>query len=284
MIFRNLTHSDLDFALELIKLVGWGTSREELEDLLDFSSKSAFLAVVKDKPVGMIFTVSYNKFGFIGDLIVKEEFRNQGIGKQLMQKAINHLEKSGNTKIMLDGVQDAVRLYRRLGFKVYCKSLRLNGDIKYKPSERVFQMENEDFEEVLKLDLKYFQANREFLLNKLFRRNKSYCKIIKQNKKITGFIMAIPKQHHLKIGPWIVDDENELEPELLLENLNNKGNFSTIQLGMLESNKYAHEIAKKCGLNPYFYSFRMIYTTKPQKKDTIQFKRGMLAIGGPDRG
>ena len=284
MLFRNLTIDDLNFALDLTKIEKWGTSRGELEDLLDFSPNCAILAIIGDKPVGMIFTVSYDNFGFVGNLIVKKDFRNQGIGKQLMQKAITHLENLGNSIIMLDGVEDAVGLYQRLGFKVSCKSLRLKGEIIYKPSNRVFQMKNEDFQDVLKLDRKYFQANREFLLRKIFTRYKTLCKIIKQDDKIMGFIMAIPKEDHLKIGPWIVDDECEFEPELLLRSLENNNRSFSVRIGMLESNKLASKIANNCNLQRYSYSNRMIYTTKDKEINNIQFKKGMLAIGGPDRG
>lgn len=284
MHFRNLTINDLDFALNLTKIENWGTTRGELEDLLLFSPNCAILASVKDKPVGMVFTVNYDNFGFIGNLIVKKEFRSQGIGKQLMEKAITHLENSGNYLIMLDGVNAAVKLYQRFGFEVSCKSLRLEGEVIHKPNNRVFQMKNEDFRDVLKLDLKFFQANREFLLRKIFTRYKTLCKVIKQDDNITGFIMAIPKEDHLKIGPWIVDDECEFEPELLLKSLDNNSKSFTIRMGMLESNKLASKIANNCSLQRYSYSFRMIYTTKNQRIIENHFKKGMLAIGGPDRG
>ena len=284
MHFRNLTINDLDFALKLTKIENWGTTRGELEDLLFFSPNCAFLAITEDKPVGMIFTVSYNNFGFIGNLIVKEEFRNQGIGKHLMHKAITNLKNLGNSLIMLDGVEAAIGLYQRLGFNISCKSLRLKGEIISKPSNRVFQMKNEDFQNVLDLDRKIFQANRESLLKKIFTRYKTLCKIIKQDEKITGFIMAIPKENILKIGPWIVDDECEFEPELLLNSIIINSKSFNIQLGMLESNKLASKIAEKCKLQSYSYSFRMIYTTEENGVITNQFKKGMLAIGGPDRG
>ncbi|QEE14731.1 GNAT family N-acetyltransferase [Promethearchaeum syntrophicum] len=284
MLFRNLTINDLDFALNLTKIENWGTTREELEDLILNSSKCALLATIKDKPVGMIFTVSYNNFGFIGNLIVKKEFRNQGIGKQLMQKAISHLEDMGNSLIMLDGVEAAVGLYQSLGFKRSCKSLRMKGKIMFKPSSRVFQMKNEDFQDVLNLDRRIFQADREFLLRQLFTRYTPHCKIIKKDEKITGFIMAIPKEKFLKIGPWIVDSECEFEPDLLVHSLKINEKSFNIQLGMLESNKFAVKIAEKCKLQSYSYSNRMIYNSKDIGDIRNQFKKGMLAIGGPDRG
>ena len=284
MHFRNLTINDLDFAVNLTKIENWGTTRGELEDLLLFSPKCAILAIMKDTLVGMIFTVSYDNFGFIGNLIVQKEFRNQGIGKRLMQKAITHLENLGNSLIMLDGVEAAVGLYQRLGFKVSCKSLRMKGDIISKPSNRVFQMKDKDFQDVLNLDRKIFQANREVLLRQLFTRYKTLCKIIKKDEKITGFIMAIPKENNVKIGPWIVNDECEFEPDLLLYSLKNEDKSFNIQLGMLESNKLGVKIAEQCKLQSYSYSNRMVYNSKDNGIITNHFKNGMLAIGGPDRG
>ena len=284
MQFRNLTINDLDFALELTTIENWGTTRGELKDLLIFAPNCATLTTINDNPVGMIFTVSYDNFGFIGNLIVKKKFRNQGLGAELMRKAIAHLENSGNSIIMLDGVEAAVGLYQRFGFKVNCKSLRLEGEVIHEQSNRVFQMKNEDFQDVLRLDRKIFQGNREFLLRKLFTRYKTLCKIIKQDDKITGFIMAIPKEDHLKIGPWIVDDECEFEPELLLKNLDYGSKPFIVRMGMLESNELASKIANIFSLQRYSYSNRMIYTSGNIKITNDQFKKGMLAIGGPDRG
>ena len=94
-------------------------------------------------------------------------------------------------------------------------------------------MNDENFQDVLKLDREIFQSNREFLLRKIFTRYKKLCKIIKQDDKITGFIMAIPKEDHLKIGPWVIDDESEFEPELLLKSLDYNRKSSIFDWGCL---------------------------------------------------
>jgi len=60
MHFRNLTLDDLDFSLNLIKIENWGTTFGEFEDLLLFSPNCVILAIMRDIPVGMIFTVSYD--------------------------------------------------------------------------------------------------------------------------------------------------------------------------------------------------------------------------------
>lgn len=59
------------------------------------------------------------KIGFIYELFVLEEYRGKGIGKQLIQTGIKHLQQEGYSEIRLsvfDG-NPAIKLYESLGFK-----------------------------------------------------------------------------------------------------------------------------------------------------------------------
>ncbi len=69
----------------------------------------------------------YGEVGFIGNLIVAPETRGGGVGAALMKKAIERLTSEGAGTIRLDGVQKAIPLYERLGFKGEYWSLRYNG-------------------------------------------------------------------------------------------------------------------------------------------------------------
>jgi ribosomal protein S18 acetylase RimI-like enzyme len=64
-----------------------------------------------------------------------EEYRNQGIGTKLMNKMINHLQKSGYKQASLSVQKEnyAVKLYKKVGFKIidendedYIMLLKLN--------------------------------------------------------------------------------------------------------------------------------------------------------------
>ena len=64
-----------------------------------------------------------------------EEYRNQGIGTKLMNKMINHLQKSGykHTSLSVQKENYAVKLYRKVGFEIidendedYIMLLKLN--------------------------------------------------------------------------------------------------------------------------------------------------------------
>ncbi len=79
-------------------------------------------------PVGMaclLYTVSTargGKVALLEDVIVSREYRSRGIGKRLLEGAIEHARTTGCLRISLltdEHNTDAQRLYARLGFSTY---------------------------------------------------------------------------------------------------------------------------------------------------------------------
>jgi len=59
----------------------------------------------------------YSVFAYIMDVIVLEEYRNQGLGKKLMDYIMKYPKLQGLHRIML-GTTDAHGLYEKYGFRV----------------------------------------------------------------------------------------------------------------------------------------------------------------------
>ncbi len=59
------------------------------------------------------------KFGYVGELFVKEEFRGMGVGRALLEKAEKWFAEKGITKIFLDAYAQnpAVNFYKKLGYR-----------------------------------------------------------------------------------------------------------------------------------------------------------------------
>ncbi|MFX1498965.1 MAG: GNAT family N-acetyltransferase [Promethearchaeota archaeon] len=276
-MIRNLLSNELDFALKLTELEGWGTSREELEDLFLFSPEGFFISDSNGTLEGIISTANYGRFGFIGNLIVLEQFRNQGIGRKLIKHAMKYLLSLGVKSIMLDAVPEICPLYEEFKFRPVCRSLRLEGKLHLKIVEYVQLMTKKDLMRVVKLDRKYFRGNRSFLLKRRFLLHPDLCYVLNQQNKLKGFIMGIPKEDCIFIGPWIIDPK-ESKPHLLLQNLINKIEYKRIRIGMLEKNQLSLRLASEFNLNEYFYSIRMIHGKGYNQTE------GVIAIAGPDRG
>lgn len=98
---------------------------EEIHEML--SSKNYFLFVARNlgtnKIVGMItlliYRIPYSKKGILEDLVVDAEFRRQGIGTMLIQKAISKAREEGAYYLDFTSGpnrESANNLYKKLGF------------------------------------------------------------------------------------------------------------------------------------------------------------------------
>ncbi len=72
----------------------------------------------QDRLIGFARVVTdYAIFGYIMDVFILEDFRNQGLGKKLMDYIMQHPDLRGLQRIML-ATKDAHGLYEKYGFKL----------------------------------------------------------------------------------------------------------------------------------------------------------------------
>ena len=112
----------------------WGTEKDDF----------CLVAVEENKIAGAVWIRTFQGeakgFGFIGEqtpelaIVLFEEYRNKGIGTQLMKRMIELLKTKGFQQVSLSISKGnpAIRLYKRLGFNVideneedYIMALRL---------------------------------------------------------------------------------------------------------------------------------------------------------------
>lgn len=65
--------------------------------------------------------------GFIYELFVIEEFRGNGVSKQLMKTAIDHLRQNGYSEVRLSAFtgNPAIKIYEKMGFNIRTVSMSL---------------------------------------------------------------------------------------------------------------------------------------------------------------
>ena len=279
MKIRCMTEADVDFAISLTSKEGWSSTRTDFEELLRFDSHGCFIGEKKNERVGMVCAISYGHFGNIGNLIVSEECRGRKLGSVLMEHAMSYLLGKGVSMIFLDGVQAAVSLYERLGFKKICKSLRLSGHITGKASDYVRLMDSSDINEVLELDIQHFKADRSFFLQSCQENNPRLCMVLEIENNIAGYILGSPRKDSVRIGPWVMNQHLD-KAEELLRAFAKQTEIQSVQLGVLETNVQAIHLMRKLDFTETSFSWRM------GKGDlgNIEFSKGMYAIHSPARG
>jgi len=88
-----------------------------------------YLADVNKQVVGFIWAnfIQYgiSRFGYIDELFVKKEFRNQGIGRRLVRIVLKDLKKMNTDAVFVTTekqARTAIDMYKKVGFKK-CKGL-----------------------------------------------------------------------------------------------------------------------------------------------------------------
>jgi GNAT superfamily N-acetyltransferase len=90
--------------------------------------RTTWLAALADKPVGIASLFEYrrmprpdrldSRWGYVGNMFVREDVRNRGIGSALLAAVIAAADERRYARLVLSPSARAVPLYRRAGFVV----------------------------------------------------------------------------------------------------------------------------------------------------------------------
>ncbi|NHK30008.1 MAG: GNAT family N-acetyltransferase [Asgard group archaeon] len=148
--------------------------KRKIESLLPYLKQDpdgCFVAIEKKKVIGAIFSHVWGKLGWIGTFAVDPDFQEQGIGKKLMLKAIEYLDKNCNvTTLGLETMSDSssnIGLYSKLGFRPAFQTIRL---IKTISTTSLREDKFNDFASENNLEITYFseEENKEDALARCY--------------------------------------------------------------------------------------------------------------------
>jgi ribosomal protein S18 acetylase RimI-like enzyme len=277
---RVMTYRDINFVMRLQEIAGWGNTRADIERSLYYEPSGCFAASINGVDVGIVNSFLYGDVGFIGNLIVVPESRGCGVGAALMKKAMERLMVDGACSICLDGVQKAISLYERLGFKSEYWSLRFTGLASKGSYHGVEPMVREDLEQVARLDRRFFGLDRDQKLRRVQNDFPDLCFKASKSGEIQGFIMAKLGASNVRVGPWIWNPDFGDLAEPLLNALTSKVEGRKIWVGVPEFNEASVKIVEGKGYDRMPASLRMCYGAFKKVENVF----GIFGIGAPDKG
>lgn len=237
--------ADLNFAAHCTDAVGWaGETREVFESFFAREPEGCRIAEIEGRPIGMCVSVAYRHSGFLGELIVMEEWRGRGIGRELLEDGIRYLRDKGIESIYLDGVPRAVPLYERAGFERICRSLRFHGRPTGRADPRVRRMRARDLPAVCALDREHFGEDRSFFLRQRLERHPDCCWILEEDRRIAEFVIGRRCPGAVAAGPWVIRADREPTGAVLLPM-----NEETLWIGVLETNASAARVLRDRGFS-----------------------------------
>lgn len=96
-------------------------------------NEAIYVAVIDSKVVGAASIIIEQKFihgggkaGHIEDVVVAKEFQGRGIGQKVVRALLEHAQKHGCYKTILDCSDDLIPFYEKLGFKKYSNAMRFD--------------------------------------------------------------------------------------------------------------------------------------------------------------
>lgn len=253
LIIQPMEPGDLAFAAGCTAAEGWiSETYAQFEGLYAHDPQGCFIARLEGQPVGICIATPYTHSGFIGELIVRPEVRQRGIGAALLNRAVSYLRGHDLSTVYLDGVAAAVPLYERNGFRKICRSLRLYGRIprRMHPQRvhpQVRPVRASDLPDICGLDWQAFGDDRSFFLERRWQLFPDLFKVLVVDGDLRGYITGRRVEEFIFAGPWLVAPEVN-DPLLLLEGLACEVGEAFIAMGILESNSQAVELARSLGM------------------------------------
>lgn len=145
---RRMGPTDIDSAVALVQSVGWAFAPADFEAMLKLEPDGLFVVDAgagedagdaedgggegagrgEDGVVGLTTTARYDGVGWIGNVVVAEDRRGEGLGTALVEAAIAHLRDDGADLVGLYALPDSLSLYERLGFTLGWDVVLMTGD------------------------------------------------------------------------------------------------------------------------------------------------------------
>jgi GNAT superfamily N-acetyltransferase len=115
---RRLHASDIPVADEIRSREGWNQTVTDWTRLIEHQRDGCFAAILENQLVGAVSTTVHNgEVAWIGMMLVHRDFRRQGIGRRLMQAALDYLDALNVPCIKLDATPAGRPVYLKLGFR-----------------------------------------------------------------------------------------------------------------------------------------------------------------------
>lgn len=258
---RQMQLDDLDFAVQLSRTLGWTTTRTDFENTYSYEPEGCFVAKLKGEIVGTVTTTAYQRFAWIGMMLVREDLRRRRIGSTLMNRAISYLHRKGISTIRLEADPEGIPLYEHLNFKPECNSERWHWASSMVQSETKARLATKkDLNHFRTLDFRAFGDRRFHVIKRLFETAK-FCLIL-EDAPNRGYLMARDTSQGIALGPFIAEDPLIAE-ELLKEALQRAKPFS-VMVGVPETHHNSLALLQKFGFEKRSVLSRMYHGKHPK--------------------
>lgn len=257
---RSATREELNIMVEWTAKEGWNPGLYDADAFYATDPKGFLIGFLDNQLVACISAVSYGPgFGFLGFYITKKEFRGQGYGIQVWNKAIDYLKTQN---IGLDGVVEQQENYKKSGFELAYNNARYQFNSKKfnQIDPNIVPVNTISFDDLNQYDNQFFPVDRGKFLSHWIKQPESTVLVYITNDQIHGYGMIRKCRLGYKIGPLFADNF-EIADKLFKALVSNIEENSPVFLDIPEINQNAVTLVGLHKMEKVFATARM-YTKK----------------------
>lgn len=201
---KTMSVDDFPFATILANTMNWNMATEDFEFLSSLEPEGCFVVFQCSERLGIATSISYGKVGWFGNLIVKEKYRNKGVGSLLVKHAVNYLQSKGVETIGLYAYPKLLGFYRKLGFERDKDFSVLRAEaLDFLAAESLPKVGTKQIQAIAEFDSRWFGGDRRKLLESLILEegNLSYYK--SESDEVVGFVVAKVYGKMAEVGPLV---------------------------------------------------------------------------------
>jgi GNAT superfamily N-acetyltransferase len=212
---RLMTIKDIPEGMRLKDVAGWNQAAVDWERFLSTNPQGCFAAERDGRVVGTSATIVYEgRFAWIGMVLVDPQYRGQGIGTALLERAIHYLDKQSVPCMKLDATPQGKPLYEKFGFQSEYGIERWM--LKRQLNENAVGKAAIEIEDALRLDREIFGADRSKLLRCLTEAAPDFTLVARQEARVAGYTFGRRGSRADHLGPWMACNE-DVATKLLAE-------------------------------------------------------------------
>jgi GNAT superfamily N-acetyltransferase len=205
---KNMSLEDLEFAVCITDTMGWNLVEEDFKFMMYLEPNGCFVLLSNSEKIGVATTISFGNIGWIGNVIVSEDYRGRGAGSFLVKHCVKYLTSKNVETVGLYAYIDKISFYKRLGFEYNTEFIFLKGKGFSSPLKAgLKEATKEDIQEVIDYDHSCFGALRRKLLEPIFLEPNNLCYMSIEDGQILGYVAAKVYEGMAEIGPLVCQKE-----------------------------------------------------------------------------
>jgi GNAT superfamily N-acetyltransferase len=249
---------DFPFAVQLANTMNWNMAVEDFEFMMKLEPQGSFVLFHGSERLGICTSVSFEKVGWFGNLVVKGGYRKEGAGSLLVKHAIDYLKNKGVETVGLYAYPHLISFYESLGFEPDIDFLVLQGKASLLPTEgAVRKAKQQDAPEVIDFDSQCFGANRNKLLEPILLDTGNLCYISTENEGIAGYVAAKVYGPMAEVGPLICHANYVEAAAVLLKTILSRLNGLAVSMCIPKKEAALLNMLSKAGFREDFGLVRM---------------------------